>query len=105
MAHVPPEFWDQYGPGAVGVGWDGALLGLGHHLLGAPAVDPAAAVAWQTSAQGIEFSRQCSAGWEQASVAAGTDPAAAAAAARRTTAFYTGTDPDADPVTAEGGGA
>ena len=40
-AHVPPEFWDQYGPGAVGVGWDGALLGLGHHLLGGPAVDPA----------------------------------------------------------------
>lgn len=104
VAHVPPEFWDQYGPGAVGVGWDGALLGLGHHLLGGPAVDPAAAVAWQTSPQGIEFTRHCSAGWEQASVAAGTDPAAAAASARRTTAFYTGTDPDTAGDTAEGGG-
>ena len=32
MAHVPDEFWDQYGPGAVGVGWDLALMGLGEHV-------------------------------------------------------------------------
>ena len=27
IATVPPEMWAQYGPGAVGVGWDGAVLG------------------------------------------------------------------------------
>jgi uncharacterized protein YndB with AHSA1/START domain len=33
-AVVPPEMWDTYGPGAVGVGWDLVLVGLGHHLAG-----------------------------------------------------------------------
>ena len=33
-AIVPDEMWDEYGPGAVGVGWDGGLLGLGLHLRG-----------------------------------------------------------------------
>src|SRR5690606_13508758 len=32
---VPPEdFWDTYGPGAVGVGWDLSLVGLAAHLAG-----------------------------------------------------------------------
>src|SRR5262245_24297095 len=31
-AEVPPEFWGQHGPGAVGVGWDLALLGLALYL-------------------------------------------------------------------------
>ncbi|MDD9371910.1 MAG: SRPBCC family protein, partial [Acidimicrobiales bacterium] len=33
-AVVPPEMWDQFGPGAVGVGWDLALIGLSAHLAG-----------------------------------------------------------------------
>src|SRR5690349_8035252 len=28
VAHVDDQRWTEYGPGAVGVGWDGALLGL-----------------------------------------------------------------------------
>ena len=31
-AHVDPDLWDQFGPGAVGVGWDLALLGLGLYV-------------------------------------------------------------------------
>ena len=31
-AIVPEEFWTMYGPGAVGVGWEGGLLGLALHL-------------------------------------------------------------------------
>ncbi|TDD06120.1 hypothetical protein E1292_15690 [Nonomuraea deserti] len=27
-----PDFWSGFGPGAAGVGWDLALLGLGLHL-------------------------------------------------------------------------
>src|SRR5437764_3330149 len=45
-AVVPAEFWDKYGPGAVGVGWDLALLSLAAHLEGGQlAASPAAAEA------------------------------------------------------------
>ena len=45
-AHAPdvadPTWSGQYGPGAVGVGWDLALLGLAEHLAtGEPSIDPA----------------------------------------------------------------
>src|SRR4030095_936414 len=40
IAHVPDDFWNQYGPGAVGVGWDLTMLGLGRHLETGEAVDP-----------------------------------------------------------------
>ena len=33
-AIVPDEMWEQFGPGAVGVGWDGGMLGLSLHLSG-----------------------------------------------------------------------
>ena len=35
-AVVEPEFWEQYGPGAVGVGWGLGLWSLGEHVVGAP---------------------------------------------------------------------
>ncbi len=94
IAHVSDERWDQFGPGAVGVGWDLGLMGLANHLASGAAVDRAAAFAWQASAEGKAYMRECSEGWGRASIAAGTDEAAARAAARRTTAFYTG-EPEA----------
>jgi uncharacterized protein YndB with AHSA1/START domain len=91
IAHVPDDFWDQFGPGAVGVGWDQALLGLDQHFApGGPSVRPEDAAEWVASAEGKAFVRQSSDAWEEASIAGGTDPAAARAAAERTTAFYTG---------------
>jgi uncharacterized protein YndB with AHSA1/START domain len=36
-------FWTQFGPGAVGVGWDLSLMGLGLHLSSGAVLDPAAA--------------------------------------------------------------
>jgi hypothetical protein len=42
-AHVDDERWVQDGPGAVGVGWDLALMGLTGHLESGKTVDPAAA--------------------------------------------------------------
>jgi uncharacterized protein YndB with AHSA1/START domain len=32
VAHVEDEWWDRFGPGAMGTGWDWALMGLGRHL-------------------------------------------------------------------------
>ncbi len=45
IAHVPDEFWNQYGPGAVGVGWDLAIMGLGLHLSTGVTADPKEAAA------------------------------------------------------------
>jgi uncharacterized protein YndB with AHSA1/START domain len=96
VAHVPDEMWDQFGPGAVGVGWDMAIMGLGQHLATGAAVNPQEAAAWTSSEEGKEFVGRSSQDWCRASIAAGTDQAAATAAARRTTAFYTGGEASAD---------
>lgn len=79
--------------GAVGVGWDLALLGLRSQLSGAPAVDPQHAQAWQVSDEGRDFMTRSSQARSRASVHSGTDEAAARAAETRTTAAYTGSDP------------
>lgn len=89
IAMVPDEMWNQYGPGAVGVGWELGLLGLDRHLESGAPVDPAAFAAWSASPEGKELIRSSSAGWAEASIAAGTPEEAARAAADRTTAFYT----------------
>jgi uncharacterized protein YndB with AHSA1/START domain len=86
-AVVPDEMWTMYGPGAVGAGWDGGLLGLALHLEGGGSVgDP---VAWQTSDEGRDFFARSSAAWGAANVAAGADPDVAAQGVANTTAFYT----------------
>ena len=46
VAHVDDARWNQFGPGAVGVGWDMTLMGLDRHLAGGAAVDPQEAMAW-----------------------------------------------------------
>ncbi|MTV24076.1 polyketide cyclase [Nitriliruptoraceae bacterium ZYF776] len=85
-----PEFWDTYGPGAAGIGWDLGLLGLGLHLEtdGAP-VDPQAAQAWAISEEGVAFVCAAAQRWADAAIADGDDPGAARAAAEATVAFYT----------------
>lgn len=89
-AHVPDEMWEQFGPGAVGIGWDLALNGLRLHLESGAAVAPGAAAAWVASAEGQSFMKACGAGWRDAYVRSGAEPAAAAAAAERVAAFYAG---------------
>ena len=89
-AVVPDDRWAEYGPGAVGVGWDQGLFGLAQHLGGGSFADPGT---WELSAEGREFATRSSAAWGEANVAAGTDPAAAARAVANTTAFYV---PDVD---------
>ena len=90
IAHVDDERWAEFGPGAVGVGWDMGLMGLATHLLSGQAVDPAESAAWLASNEGRRFVTLASQRWCDASVAAGTDEVAARAAADRTTAAYTG---------------
>jgi uncharacterized protein YndB with AHSA1/START domain len=89
IAHVDDERWAQFGPGAVGVGWDLGLLGLALHLAGGGERPPEADPQWAASDEGRRYMTESSESWREASVAAGTPEADARAAAERTTAFYT----------------
>ncbi|MFI8825103.1 SRPBCC family protein [Streptomyces sp. NPDC053431] len=89
-AAVPPrEFRARYGPGAVGVGWDLALLGLARHLAGATLTTDEAA-AWQTSAEARSFVVRVGEAWGAAYAAAGADEATVAATTAATIASYHG---------------
>jgi uncharacterized protein YndB with AHSA1/START domain len=82
---VDPAQWDTYGPGAVGVGWDGVVLGLAGHLTGA--VKPEG---WEQSPEARQFVTTSSDAWAAAHEKAGATSDEAARAARNTAAFYTG---------------
>jgi uncharacterized protein YndB with AHSA1/START domain len=90
ISRTDDDTWTRFGPGAVGVGWDLAIMGLGRHLAGDVDVDPEAARAWSASEEGRLFATLSSRRWGEAAVAAGTDPAKADEWTARTTAFYTG---------------
>jgi uncharacterized protein YndB with AHSA1/START domain len=96
QAPVDPDRWRQFGPGAVGVGWDLGLLGLRLHLESGAPVDPGAALAFPLSPEGIEFVRQSASRWADAAVQDGDESGPAHEAAARTAAFYT-TAPEAEP--------
>ncbi len=90
LALADAERWAEFGPGAVGIGWDMALLGLAGHLGAAAHVSPEDGAAWAASGEGRQFMALSGDGWRDASISAGTDPADAQAAADRTLAAYTG---------------
>ncbi len=81
------ERWAEFGPGAVGVGWDMALLGLDQHLSTGGSVEGGT---WMATPEGKAFMLGSSEDWGRASMAAGTPEDAALAAAGRTAAAYTG---------------
>jgi uncharacterized protein YndB with AHSA1/START domain len=90
---VDLAFWAQFGPGAVGVGWDLALYALGRVLGGEERPDQSAGPG---SAPYRELVTGSSRSWQAAAEAAGIPPQEAKAAADRTTAFYA--PPPADPA-------
>jgi uncharacterized protein YndB with AHSA1/START domain len=90
-AEVPPDMWSGFGPGAVGVGWDLALLGLALHLAGAPPVEEHTFHQTEEGRRAIITSGQ---GWGRAHEAAGAAPDQVAAAVAGTIAFYA---PDEEP--------
>ena len=96
LRHIAPlddkseEFWDRFGPGAVGVGWDLSLMGLGWHIETGESNERFAEETWALSDEGKAFATWSSEAWTAASIAYGTAEAAANRAGASTTAFYTG---------------
>ncbi len=82
-------FWDQFGPGAVGIGWDLGLVGLGLHLADGSALNETSTDDWAVTPEGTEFVRHAAADWARAATADGDEESAAREAAERTIAFYT----------------
>lgn len=85
--------WNQFGPGAVGIGWDLAVMALEPHLATGASADAAAAMAWMGSPNGKEFMSQSGESWRAAHVASGADPTSAKERSDRTIAFYRGEIP------------
>ncbi len=84
------EHWLQFGPGAVGVGWDSGLLGLAGYLASpGDRITPEEGADWAASQEGRAFMTGSSERWYDAAVAAGIHPAEARAMADRTTQAYT----------------
>lgn len=90
VAHVDDEKWAEFGPGAVGIGWDMTLMGLGEHIITNTPNDPGKFMAWMMSDEGKAFMRDSNLRWRDANIASGADVAEATASADRTIAAYTG---------------
>jgi uncharacterized protein YndB with AHSA1/START domain len=84
------KFWGQFGPGAVGVGWDLSFLGLAEHLENGWNKPPETDTEWTKSDNYKAFVAGSSGGWRDAAVASGEDAEAAREAADRTKAAYAG---------------
>ncbi|WP_454648476.1 SRPBCC family protein [Bradyrhizobium liaoningense] len=87
------DHWNQFGPGAVGIGWDLALAGLERHLATGASVDHETAEAWMVSSEGRDFMTASGEYWRAAHVASGVDPDTAKQRSDRTIAFYRGEMP------------
>jgi uncharacterized protein YndB with AHSA1/START domain len=89
-AEVPPQFWEQFGPGATGVGWDLSLLGLGMHVEDGVRNAPEESASWVATQGGKDYMRASSDAWCEAAIRDGEDPGWAREAAERTRRFYMG---------------
>jgi uncharacterized protein YndB with AHSA1/START domain len=95
-AVVDPALFGTFGPGAVGVGWDGGLLGLALHLAGGGAM-PEDKEAWAMSDEARAFYIASADAWAAAHEAYGVPAEEAAAAAAATKEFYAPTAPPDAP--------
>ena len=84
------EHWLQFGPGAVGVGWDLSFLGLGLHLASGGEKPPENDPAWMATEAAKAFMSGSADAWGAAHIASGEDPEVARRMANATAKFYTG---------------
>lgn len=84
------EIWREFGPGAVGMGWDSMVLGLAIHLGTGESIDPSFGQQWMGTEDGRRFLTLSGNEWYAANVASGVDPAAARGFADRSIKAYLG---------------
>lgn len=85
VAVVDPGFWNRFGPGAVGVGWDLTLLGLGAHLRKESIGNPEE---FEKSPAARALTTASCRAWEAASIAGGVPEDEAKSMGANTMAFY-----------------
>jgi len=94
LEHIIPvdndEIWREFGPGAVGMGWDSMLLGLAIHLRTGESIDPSFGQQWTGTEDGRRFLTLSGEEWYTANVAFGVDPATAREMADRCLKAYLG---------------
>lgn len=91
LQHFVPDDdkWRTFGPGAVGVGWDLALLELARHLSNPYAAKIAHGIDRVTSNEANNFVAACCNAWCAADIAFGTDRVTAEERSTSTRQFYT----------------
>ena len=93
MSHID-QHWDNYGPGAVGIGGDLWLMGLGRHLDDPDYVmQPGEAETWFATEEARQMIGSSSAAWARADIDAGAAEPHARIVAEATRRFYTGDPP------------
>ena len=91
LVPVDDELWTEFGPGAVGLGWDLGLVGLAPHLATGAAVAAGEGQAWTASPDGVRFTTpEARAGTRRRRVRHARGDARGAA--DRTLAAYTGAE-------------
>jgi uncharacterized protein YndB with AHSA1/START domain len=90
MQVADDEIWRQFGPGAVGMGWDSMLLGLALHLTTGESIDPSFGQQWMGTEDGRRFLTLSGEQWCRAGVTFGVEPSLARAMAQRCLAAYLG---------------
>jgi uncharacterized protein YndB with AHSA1/START domain len=82
--------WAQYGPGATGVGWEMAFLGLDVHIANEGQPSREMGEKWLQTKQGKMTLLDWAEAWGAAHIRAGADTENAMCAAEQTGSFYTG---------------
>ncbi|MGV0793766.1 SRPBCC family protein [Mycolicibacterium sp. XJ1819] len=91
---VDDQMWRDFGPGAVGMGWDSMLLGLALHTSSGQSIDPSFGQQWVGTEEGRRFLRRSGQAWQAAHVACGEEPSRAHALAQRCVGAYLGEPPN-----------
>lgn len=87
-APVFPWFWEKYGPGATGIGWELAFIALEHHISTGEVFGPDDQAAFCGSPDGIAALEASAVGWGDAAIADGDEPVEARAAAGASSDFF-----------------
>jgi uncharacterized protein YndB with AHSA1/START domain len=87
LAHSESEHFETYGPGATGVGWDFALVGLEYYLRTNQSIQE---TDFMTSPAVKKIVSYCAKDWCEATIKAGFDKEKSTLAATNTETFYLG---------------